>query len=140
MSTPWTEADIVLLKSLWASDELSARGMAEKFPGKTRSSILGKAHRLQLKSKKLFGKPQKAHVRKTVPIDYRFYREKPAGVIDKAKPPNMGSLVPFSDLKRNNCRYIIDTKNSLFCSNKAEIGVSWCDYHKLIVFQPPRPR
>ncbi len=64
----WTEADVELLKKLWA-EGLSASEIAKRLDGVTRNAVIGKVHRLGLSGRRspIARKPKPAPKPRRVP-------------------------------------------------------------------------
>ena len=128
----WTDEQLSILNEEWPKG-MSAKAIAIMIgDGITRSAVLGKAHRLGLKHPKRRGdKPR------TTPFRAQRRASRPPTYI----PPKLEPVVSITyttildDLRNGQCRFTAsDHSPFLFCDAEAELGYSWCMFHKRIVF------
>lgn len=130
----WTDQEENDLKELWNKGELSATEMMAFLPGKTRNSILGKANRLNLPSKRTDRKLGRPIERKPIIV-------KPPTIPKPVEPPltvPTEPWVPFMAANLRTCRAVmvqhgVDNK-AMFCSNTKDIKASFCQYHTNIYY------
>ncbi len=136
----WTDAAKQKLKELWPY--MAAEDIALQFRGATRNSIIGKAHRLGLPSKKKISKnpDKKPRARRKNPMVVKV-QPKPKPVPVKPEPPR-GNLIPFTKMKWNTCRSVEEYGPdedgrvlALYCSNPKTAVDSFCEYHKKIYYR-----
>ena len=150
----WTDQRIDLLKDLWA-DGLSARQIASRLGGVSRSAVIGKVHRLGLAGRAtisraarrpstlaLFpaGFPEyKPHKRKAV----RFpSREKPS-IAPVRSLPELGAapegLTTLTGLTQRMCHWPMgDPKEDgfHFCGRHKTSGIPYCEHHAAVAYRP----
>jgi GcrA cell cycle regulator len=153
----WTEARVEELKRLWVVG-LSAGAIAKRMAPATRNSIIGKAHRLGLVSRKPQIDPEEQQrikqKREQLRNASRVVRQRTERQGKKGtkmqdspvapRPPFIGSLeIPFADLRvfqngaANQCRFIAaetPCPDYLACGNETLPGESWCGHCRDIVF------
>ncbi|MEM1021747.1 MAG: GcrA family cell cycle regulator [Sphingomonadales bacterium] len=122
----WTDERIEALRKLW-DEGLSASQIAEKLgEGVTRNAVIGKAHRLGLKSR-------------PSPVKSEAAAAKP-----KPKAPTKASgKVSLLDLTERICKWPIGhpTDDDFhFCGKPAKPGFPYCDEHCEIAYQAQAPR
>ena len=100
----WTQARVETLRSSWAIG-LSAAQIAGAL-GITRNAVIGKAWRLGLADRRVMRK-----ARKPRPEHRRVPKPRPAPAPACCKPVNR----PLFDLRDNECRWVVDTEEFLFC-------------------------
>ncbi|MEM7568617.1 MAG: GcrA family cell cycle regulator [Pseudomonadota bacterium] len=122
----WTDERIEALRKHW-DEGLSASQIAEKLgEGVTRNAVIGKAHRLGLKSRPSPVKSEPAQA--------------------KAKPkatPKASSKVSLLDLTERICKWPIGHPTDAdfhFCGKPAKPGFPYCDEHCEIAYQAQAPR
>lgn len=122
----WTEERIEALRKHW-DDGLSASQIAEKLgEGVTRNAVIGKAHRLGLKSRPSPVKSEPAQ--------------------PKAKPkasPKANSKVTLLDLTERICKWPIGHPTDPdfhFCGKPSKPGFPYCDEHCEVAYQAQAPR
>lgn len=122
----WTDDRIEALKKHW-DDGLSASQIAEKLgEGVTRNAVIGKAHRLGLKSRP-----------SPVKSDPAPAKAKPKA---KAKPSGKVSLL---ELTERICKWPIGhpTDDDFhFCGKPSKTGFPYCDSHCEVAYQAQAPR
>lgn len=157
MAEDWSDTDVELLRRLWR-EGLSGGAIANRI-GKSRNSVIGKAHRLFLAKRPSRGnsRPHRARAR---PSALRLALPAPNSVaigtapalpvplpqpiIALPLPPIPGEPLFLLRLKDGLCKFAIGTIDGQhhFCG--AETGqpdLSWCPYHlKLITNQTWRQR
>jgi GcrA cell cycle regulator len=149
-ASTWTEERIELLKQMW-SDGFSAGQIATKLGGVTRSSVLGKKHRLGIAERAPgwgAGAPIKRGKRVGEHRNRRhdgFHRSPigqpaaPSLPVDPAAPsPHACALV---DLDDDNCHFPIGEPGKAafhFCGSPAPGDGPYCHMHSRIAYQPKR--
>lgn len=150
----WDDQSIELVKKLWA-EGVSASIIAARIGGITRSSVLGKVHRLRLPLSRSASKGGGSHKSERLarhrPVRFRPTRVHPEArirkvakplhevegqpVIDTPVPAHSTLMIPFDDLQPHSCRYPYGTSNYLFCGKPKERG-SYCSEHVAICCAP----
>ena len=102
---PWTQARIETLKASWSAG-LSATQIASDLGDTTRNAVIGKAWRLGLADRRVMRK-----ARKPRPEHRRVAKPRPA----PAPSPCKSVSRPLFDLRDNECRWVVDTEEFLFC-------------------------
>jgi len=124
----WTEDRIEKLRKLW-DDGLSASQIAKELAeGVTRNAVIGKAHRLGLKSRP-----------SPVKIDSDKKRAAPKRVPKKAGK----KLVSLLDLTDRMCKWPIGHPGDSdfhFCGKSSEAGMPYCAPHCAEAYQAQPPR
>ncbi len=123
----WTDERIAKLQKLW-DEGLSASQIAEKLGDVTRNAVIGKAHRLGLKSR-------------PSPVKQDASPAKPAA--KKAKSPAKPTKVTLLDLNERMCKWPIGhpgEEDFHFCGKKAEPGFPYCAGHCAEAYQSQQPR
>lgn len=126
----WSDDRIELLKQLWEKG-LSASQIAEELgQGVTRNAVIGKAHRLGLKSRP---SPVKADVpKKAAP------QQKP-----KPKPAAKPQRVTLLDLSDKICKWPHGhpgEEDFHFCGKSVQPGFPYCPEHCAVAYQAQLPR
>ena len=127
----WTSEDDAALKKF--SEEGYTSTQAGDAMGRTRNSILGRAHRLGISFKfvkektpipeAVDGGPEPVSVKKETPKPPR-------------KHPPRGSLCEsLLSLRRDQCRWPLDTT---FCEADKLPGASYCEEHYMLSYRPAR--
>ena len=98
----WTQARVETLRSSWAIG-LSAAQIAGAL-GVTRNAVIGKAWRLGLCDRRVMRK-----ARKPRPEHRRVPKPRPA------RAPCKSVCRPLFDLADDQCRWVVDTEEFLFC-------------------------
>jgi GcrA cell cycle regulator len=139
-SNAWTEAELQRLRDLWAAGK-TAQEIADELGNKTRSAVLGRAHRSKLPTRispvkqKAIEKKTEKRVKKTAAAPVLFETAPPCATLDK--PP--ANLVSLLDLKTGQCAWPYgDPKESGFgfCGQSCQAGSQYCAGHHKRVFQP----
>lgn len=124
----WTDERIATLQKLWEKG-LTASQIAEELGDVTRNAVIGKAHRLGLKSRP---SPVKAEATKKKPV------KKPAPT-----PGAESTRVTLLDLTERTCKWPIGhpgDEDFHFCGKSSEPGVPYCAPHCAEAFQAQAPR
>ena len=100
----WTTEHIAALRSSWAIGLSSAQ--IAKALGVTRNAVIGKAWRLGLADRRVMRK-----ARKPRPEHRRVAKPRPA----PAPAPCKSVCRPLFDLADDQCRWVVDTEEFLFC-------------------------
>lgn len=115
----WTDERIERLKALW-DEGLSASQIAKKLgEGVTRNAVIGKAHRLSLKSRPSPVKSDKKPVK-------------------RAQPKVTASQISLLDLTDRMCKWPIGHPGEPdfhFCGKNAESGMPYCARHCAEAYQ-----
>lgn len=131
----WTEERIEKLQQLWDKG-LSASQIAEELGDVTRNAVIGKAHRLGLKSRP---SPVKSDAAKPV-------RKAAAPAAPrKAKPaaPKKPTKVTLLDLTERICKWPNGHPGDddfQFCGKPAQPGFPYCPEHCSVAYQAQLPR
>jgi GcrA cell cycle regulator len=163
----WTDERVEMLKKLWA-DGLSASQIAGRLGDVTRNAVIGKVHRLGLAGRATTSRMRSARPRNRVShlplkptrVQYRTHGnvalkpvfmpvEKPAVALmlvpkvveDLDIPPAL--RVDLLDLKECMCRWPIgdpQDENFHFCGRTKAAGISYCEHHARVAFQPAARR
>lgn len=150
----WTDDRIAALKKLWA-EGLSARCIAGRLGGITRSAVIGKVHRLGLPGRatqhrfnagsKRPHKPRRHHD----PRSFKFASQRPSAAVFVAEPyaPPPKPNIPESErktllqLEDGDCRFpVTDGPPHQFCARAKVAGLPYCADHARIAYAPPQPR
>ena len=137
----WTEEKVKKLKELWSKGHTASQ-IAETLGDKTRNSVIGKAHRLNLEARA----PSKQSNQTSKSVN-RPVRRGSAPISRKAKfqsilldknfePENPKSLEELTD---TTCKWPIGHPNEekfYFCGRKPEGEFPYCKLHILYAFQP----
>ena len=116
---PWTQTRIETLKTSWDAG-LSAAQIAKAF-GVTRNAVIGKAWQLGLADRRVMRK-----ARKPRPEHRRVPKLRPAPVPACCKPVNR----PLFDLTDNQCRWVVDVGEFLFCGAPVtDARRPYCPHH-----------
>jgi GcrA cell cycle regulator len=129
----WTDERVAMLRLLW-TEGWSASQIASKFKGAafTRSSIIGKAHRLKLA-------PRKARQPVRPRLQHANGVPKPSPPRPKPPPPPPPPGAPqmrqltFFRLKPQHCRWPLGSwyePARLFCAADKELGEIYCPFHQ----------
>ncbi|UTW55322.1 GcrA family cell cycle regulator [Kordiimonas sp. SCSIO 12610] len=124
----WTDDRIEILRKLW-DDGLSASQIAKELgEGVTRNAVIGKAHRLGLKSR-----PSPVKTDKTA-------KKAPA---KKAVKKETKKFVTLLDLTDRMCKWPIGHPGDAdfhFCGKPSEPGMPYCAAHCAEAYQAQPPR
>lgn len=125
----WTDERIERLKSLW-DEGLSASQIAKELgEGVTRNAVIGKAHRLGLKSR---------------PSPVKTDKAKPKAPTKKsARKSGDKQVVTLLDLTDRMCKWPIGHPGDPdfhFCGKPAEPGMPYCAAHCAEAYQAQPPR
>jgi GcrA cell cycle regulator len=163
----WTEERVELLKKLWA-DGLSASQIAGRLGEVTRNAVIGKVHRLGLAGRATTSRMRSPRPRNRVShlplrptrVQYRTHGNvalKPM-FMPMEQPTVALALVPsiveelnipaalridLLDLKECMCRWPVgdpQDENFHFCGRQKSHGVSYCEHHARVAFQPAARR
>jgi len=144
----WHESDDNRLKELWISDA-PTRVIALEFPGRTKNSVIGRAHRLGLPPKDI-RRTRDARAT-TVPRvrEKKVAAQKKMPIYVLPPPPSVvtGDGVPLRSLKPHHCRDVIGyrainshTNVPLYCGAPKHKHSSFCEYHYKLYCVKPEPR
>ena len=123
----WTDERIGKLKELWDKG-LSASQIATELGDVTRNAVIGKAHRLGLKSRPSPVKSESAKPKKAPP---------------KEVPQPDGNQISLLDLTERVCKWPIGHPGEPdfhFCGKSSEAGVPYCVEHCQMAYQAQAPR
>lgn len=143
----WSEVEISLLRELVSRGE-NPRDVAKRFPSRTRSSVIGKSHRLKLsfRSKRVERK-KPAKKEKTVQVNrvsapissaVGSYRKDPSPVPPIQQAEDQPPGVARSRHEDWMCQCLFD--DGLLCSGRRADRSSWCKYHKSVFTTAPQLR
>lgn len=124
----WTDERIELLKNLWDSGQSASQIAKELGEGVTRNAVIGKAHRLGLKSRP---SPVKAD-KPEVPAAPKRVEKKEAK-----------KLVTLLDLTDRMCKWPHGhpgDEDFHFCGKPSEPGMPYCAAHCAEAYQAQPPR
>ncbi len=118
----WTGEEIDLLKRLWSEGETAA-AIAARLGGLSRSAVLGKVHRLRLRTDKAAASPAKAksageHCAETAPARRRRKRRKLP-----VAPAAVRQHKTLFELTNKTCRWIVEA------TIKMTIAWAWSHLH-----------
>ena len=161
--TPWTEMRVTILRNLWA-EGLSASQIAGRLGGTSRNAVIGKVHRLGLAGRATTSRRRNriAHL----PLrPTRVLRCKNQGntalkpvFVPEERPAVALTVVPsvvremevpavlrvdLLDLRECMCRWPIgdpQDESFHFCGRNKGNGISYCDHHAQVAFQPASRR
>lgn len=123
----WTEDRIEKLRKLWDKG-LSASQIAAELGEVTRNAVIGKAHRLALKSRP---SPVKIDKKKAAPKAKKIVQEPPA------------EKLTLLDLNERICKWPIGHPGDddfHFCGKHSEPAVPYCPTHCAMAYQAQAPR
>lgn len=135
---PWTDEEVGQLRNFW-EEGLTASQIAKQM-GCTRSSVIGKAHRLDLPARKLAPKRHPVEkiarvieMKRTLPEP-----SAPSPVPEEAVIPS--SAVSIDGLEEHHCRFPYFNGNGWLYCGKPRADGSYCEYHakKCYHFPPLR--
>lgn len=160
----WTDERVELLKKLWA-EGLSASQIANQLGGVTRNAVIGKVHRLGLSGRTTTSRAKAPRTRRrpahsqprarpqlrthgNVALKPTFdpeaeeeYELAPAPIKELVIPVNeRASILTLTETK---CRWPIGDpgdEDFHFCGRYCDVGVSYCEYHSQIAYQPAQSR
>ena len=132
--TPWTPEELALLPTLWANRSLSASKIGAMMGGRSKSSIVGKAHALNLSSRAAPGYHRPGSKPKSPPKPprprYHAHEALPVGAGLKVAAPK-----PEPPKLTRACQWIDGDPSKpgwTFCG--APSAGSWCSVHRARVF------
>ena len=154
----WTDERVELLKKLWA-DGLSASQIAAELGGITRNAVIGKVHRLGLSGRakttsNAAPRPRKPRAPSHPSMVFRMHgntalapmRMPDFDIEPMAEIVTMPLLEPVSservsimELRECMCRWPIgdpQDESFHFCGRDKAAGISYCDHHARVAFQP----
>jgi GcrA cell cycle regulator len=111
----------------FSENGLSASQIAAQIGGMTRCAVIGVAFRNKIP---LHGVAKPREPRKPVAKPPYMQCEPVAEEV-----ADLADLIPFADLKPNNCRYPVGASDYLFCGRKQLQGFPYCASHCRICFQ-----
>lgn len=123
----WTDDRIGKLKELWDKG-LSASQIAGELGDVTRNAVIGKAHRLGLKSR---------------PSPVKSESAKPKEAAPKPQPKQTEKRIALLDLTERTCKWPIGHPGDPdfhFCGDASEPGVPYCPPHCAMAYQAQTPR
>ena len=130
----WTDEAVAKLKELWAQGHSASKIAPMIGPGLSRSSIIGKVHRLKLEGRKTVirepvsnGKERKfrnPHI-SLAKRKFRIFE-------DEDQEDRMDNTISFFELRHNSCRFPIgdpSTPDFGFCGEKRFEDYPYCARH-----------
>jgi hypothetical protein len=138
MASYWSDKDKEMVLELWKQGETAA-GIARALgDGRTRNSISGLLHRMNLKRdiSRVQSEPKKRvfhpeTIKQTIKPKENFFTP-----IEEVPPPEGG--VPYLQTRRLECKYILNTnsdpRNVKCCGGTVYRESSWCRHHYNEVF------
>jgi GcrA cell cycle regulator len=153
LPSPWTDDRVERLRSMWDAGAPASTIADTLGGGLTKSSVLGKARRLDLPARPTgFSEPEdvrtakraaRANGDRRLSQVLRTPRERrPDGslpgleIVESPQAPGFLGI-PLLDLERNMCRFPRGDGPFLFCGQPTERG-SYCGHCYRIVYQPAR--
>jgi GcrA cell cycle regulator len=161
----WTDERVELLKKLWA-EGLSASQIANRLGGVTRNAVIGKVHRLGLsgrtttsraKAPRTRRRPAHTQTRAARPqlrthgsaaLKAEFHLDAEEE-FELAPSPIKELVIPLNEratiltLTETKCRWPIGDpceEDFHFCGRYCDVGVSYCEYHSQVAYQPANSR
>lgn len=146
--SPWTRERLELLGSLISKGLTASQIAAALGGGISRNAVIGKLNRLDLRGvlKAGLSEDERLRRRRQTVIRHRAQRAVTLGMaqrhLEESAAPPPGKLVKLAKLKAGQCRFIPgDPEDLLYCGAAVVSGGSWCDAHRLVVFDyGPRRR
>lgn len=138
---PWTPEMDARLRVLVMTKSASAIG---KLMGKTRNSIIGRAHRLGLKLSPTAVKARRSESGKRNRPKPPRPAVAPAPQVVAIPIEQLKAAVSVEDIGSRQCRWtgdlpaLIRLDTPLYCGAPTAEGQSWCPTHRARVFQPRR--
>ncbi len=146
-SIEWTNEHIDILCTMWAAGEPS-RKIAERL-GRTRNSVIGRAHRLTLASRagERPGRPAKPNAHRRAPPRLPMAPR----VVQAAKlrrwieeiPPSEARMISLMELKAGDCKWPIGDPAKPgfgFCGVKSFGSFPYCGHHVAMAYTPVKAR
>jgi GcrA cell cycle regulator len=134
LSPNWTPEEDARLRLLWGTiPALPCREIANQI-GKTKSSIIGRAHRLDLAKRRQHDMPRAPYVRPT-----RHHPISPARlVVPKRQPPSSPrrSGAMLLDLEPDQCRWPFGERDYTFCAAEVKPERPYCKAHCRLAYRP----
>ncbi|MCK5041396.1 MAG: hypothetical protein KAR62_03845 [Sphingomonadales bacterium] len=124
----WTEERIAKLSALWDKGLSASQIAAELGEGVTRNAVIGKAHRLELKSR-------------PSPVKGESTRAKKA--VAKPKKKEEKKVVTLLDLTSTICKWPSGHPGDddfQFCGKEANSALPYCEEHCAMAYQAQTPR
>lgn len=124
----WSDDRIATLKKLWDKGLSASQIAAELAEGITRNAVIGKAHRLGLKSR---------------PSPVKSDSSKPKKVVPREIPIEGDTNVALLDLTESICKWPIGHPGEEvfhFCGAPSASGVPYCEKHCAMAYQAQAPR
>lgn len=131
--TEWTPADLDTLRKMWTAGA-SAREIAYAL-GRSRNSVLGKIHRLNLETRtNLRRKPEAPRIGRVRSFPPQKHERKPPMLPMLQRVVVVPDAVPVPLLERTGCCYPVTTTSPhLFCNAQTE-GRDYCETHYRIMY------
>jgi GcrA cell cycle regulator len=143
----WTEAEFASLKELTAQG-LSASQIAAQMPGRSRNSIIGKQHRMEVRSHNAKGGSIAGTRTPRERSTARCYKRAPwavEGLLANGKQRGafltelprevVANPVTFAALQDNQCRWPVDSDPTLFCGGQILEKYPYCVHHCCMAYQ-----
>ena len=135
--TPWTPEELALLPTLWANRSLSASKIGAMMGGRSKSSIVGKAHALNLSSRAAPGyhRPGGKPKPPPKPPRRRYHAHEALPVGAGLKVATLAAPAPEPPKLTRTCQWIDGDPSKpgwTFCG--APSAGSWCSVHRARVF------
>ena len=124
----WTDDRIEKLKTLWDKGLSASQIATELGEGVTRNAVIGKAHRLGLKSR---------------PSPVKTDKSKPKAPKKAAPVPDSKGRISLLDLTDRMCNWPIGHPGDAdfhFCGKSSEPGMPYCAPHCAEAYQAQPPR
>jgi hypothetical protein len=148
-SQKWTEAEFAKLKEL-TDQGLPASKIAAQIPGRSRNAVIGKQHRMEVRSQNAKGgsiagtrtprehSTTRRYKRAPWAVEGLFANGKTQLLVDLA-PEVVANPVTFAALQDNQCRWPVDSDPTLFCGAEIFEKYSYCVHHTMIAYSGARP-
>ena len=124
----WTDERIAKLRELWDKGLSASQIATELSEGVTRNAVIGKAHRLGLKSRPSPVKGESTRPKKAAP---------------KAQKVETSGQVSLLDLTATNCKWPFGHPGNddfHFCGKESQPGLPYCPEHCAMAYQAQAPR
>ena len=141
MKNAWSDEELSTIKTMWA-DGKTALEISKKLNGKSRSSVLAKARRLNLASragKTTQAKPKSAGQTVTATVTPKKRKKhKPTLEREKISKTAYGDKCQLTELGSGQCCWPIgdpaDKENFGFCAADKQSGKPYCEKHASISY------
>lgn len=128
----WNEENTQRLKDLWPKGLTCLQ--IGKILGTTRNSVSGRAHRLDL--------PKHPQPR-LAPGTIKRKRDRDLAALRGEifqKPERIVNIDPDVKLGKENCKWVLDLRPTIYCAEPAILNKSYCPHHHAIAVKADPPR